>query len=84
MPKNPQSNLGMLLCVLVVYNIGQRTRSVEESSFGIRTRGTCCTPAGKLSLRQFVLFATALVWEGVEGETSHSILTWPTAKLSPD
>ena len=33
---------------------------------------------------QFVLFATALVDEGIEGEICHSVLTWPTAKLSPD
>ena len=29
-------------------------------------------------------FATALVCEGIEGGTSHSLLTWPTAKLSPE
>ena len=38
----------------------------------------------QLSSRQFVLFANVLVCEGIESETSHSLLTCPVAKLSPD
>ena len=37
-----------------------------------------------LSSRQFVLFATTLVCEGIESETRLSLLTWPTTTLSPD
>ena len=47
----------------------------------ILTGDTSCTP-GQLPLRQIVVFATALVFQGIEGETSHSLLTLPTARMS--
>ena len=52
--------------------------------FGIQSEDTCCTPAGHLSSSQFVLFAIALMLEGIEDETSHSLLTWPKANQSPE
>ena len=60
-----------------------RGKTKRKSSFGILTGDTCCTP-GQLSSRQFVQFAIALVSKGIEGETSHSLLTWPMTQLSPN
>ena len=38
---------------------------------------------GQFSSMQLVLFATALMCEGIEGETSHSLLTLPMIILAP-
>ena len=38
-------------------------------------------PPRTIVLEAFVLFAITLMCEGIEGESSHSLLTWPMAKL---
>ena len=48
----------------------------------ILTGGTCYTLINVFE--SICLFATAFVSEGKKGETSNSLLTWPTAKLSAD
>ena len=47
-------------------------KTLKRSSVGICLRGNMS------------FFATALVREGIEGETSHYLLTCPWAKLSPE
>ena len=53
--------------------------NLHNSSFGILT-----VLLDNCLRRNLSFFATALVCEGIEDETSHTLLTWPTAKQSLD
>ena len=56
-----------------------RSDPTVNNKVSILAGDTCCTLCENLSF-----FATALVRECIEGETSHYLLTWGMAKLSPD